>query len=157
MPYSTFIAACTPISRFVKNKCHDNITVVLAEFNGEELKEPTPDARVAYQQYPLPPEDPKDPDPAPRQVSIKSGGPKPGHDVKRDPSMRPVAVLAPPPSDAAGGRWFLIGVLVLVFLLLAVAIMLFLDDGARSEAPARERVEMLAAIDPGIESCSRLL
>lgn len=132
---------------------HDNITVVLAEFNGTDLKEPSPDARVAYQQYPLPPEDPKDPDPSPRAVTIKSGGPKPGHDVKHEParrgdSVRPAAMGSPVAGDASpGGRWFLVGVLLLVLLLLGVAIMLFLDDGARTEAPQPSSTTMLALSD----------
>jgi protein phosphatase len=33
---------------------HDNITVIVAEFDGPSLKEPSPDALVSYQKYALP-------------------------------------------------------------------------------------------------------
>jgi protein phosphatase len=97
---------------------HDNITVVLAEFDGESLKVRSAEDRVAYMQYPLPPEDPKNPDPAPRSTSIKSGGPKPGSDVKREGA----AALAP--SDG-GGRGMLVGVLLVVVVLVILAMMLY--------------------------------
>jgi protein phosphatase len=33
---------------------HDNITVIVAEFDGPALQTPTPDALISYQKYPLP-------------------------------------------------------------------------------------------------------
>jgi len=101
---------------------HDNITVVLAEFDGEDLKVRGPDDKVGYMQYPLPPEDPKDPDPAPRTPTMKSGGPKPGSDVKREgtpmPSLRPG-------DGNTGNRGLLIAVLLVVLVLVAFAVYLY--------------------------------
>ncbi len=110
---------------------HDNITVVLAEFDGEDLKVASPDDKVAYMQYPLPPEDPKDPDPAPRATTIKSGGPKPGSDVKHDGAT----TAAAQPSDPGGNRALLIGVLLVVIVLVGIAVLLFSGGEAQSSAP----------------------
>jgi hypothetical protein len=83
-------------------------------------------------QYPLPPEDPKDPDPAPRATTIKSGGPKPGSDVKHDGS----AMSAPHPTEGGGSnRTMLIGVLIVVAILVGIAVMLFSGGEAQSSEP----------------------
>ncbi len=62
---------------------HDNITVILADFDGEGLAA-AGDAKVLYQQYPLPPDESRGHSHPQRETSMKSGGPKPGADVKRD-------------------------------------------------------------------------
>jgi serine/threonine protein phosphatase PrpC len=98
---------------------HDNITVVLADFDGENLKARAPEDRVAYMQYPLPPEDPKNPDPAPRSTNIKSGGPKPGSDVKRD------GASALSGQSEGGGRGMLVGVMIVVVVLVVLAYLLY--------------------------------
>jgi serine/threonine protein phosphatase PrpC len=111
---------------------HDNITVVLAEFDGEQLKVGTPEDKVGYMQYPLPPEDPKDPDPVPRTPTIKSGGPKPGSDVKHDgPRM-----ASSRPNDGGGNRALLIGVLLVVLVLVGVAVLLYSGGEAQGEQPS---------------------
>ncbi len=109
---------------------HDNITVILAEFDGTDLKVGTPEDKVAYMQYPLPPEDPKDPDPAPRATTIKSGGPKPGSDVKHDGR----AMASPRPSEGGGGSnlMLLVGLLLVIVVLVGIAVMLF--SGGEPEA-----------------------
>ena len=111
---------------------HDNITVVLAEFDGEDLKVRGPDDKVGYMQYPLPPEDPKDPDPTPRTPTMKSGGPKPGSDVKRDgapmPSLRPG-------DGGASNRGLLIAVLLVVLVLVGFAVYLY--SGGEAQPASR--------------------
>ncbi|MFO0684294.1 MAG: protein phosphatase 2C domain-containing protein [Sandaracinus sp.] len=112
---------------------HDNITVVLADFDGEDLAIAQPGDRVAYQQYPLPPEDPRDPDPAPRSTGIKSGGPKPGSDVKHDGIVTPNAV-----PEAGGNRMLLVGLLIVVLVLVGIAALLYSGSSAQpAEAPSR--------------------
>jgi len=67
---------------------HDNITVIVADFHGADLALPDDGSRPAYQQYPLPESfDPRTSFP-PRETGMKSGGPKPGSDVKSDPYGR---------------------------------------------------------------------
>ena len=62
---------------------HDNVTVIVADFEGDALQE-AGDVGVSYQQYPLPPSD----DTArgkhlpQRSTSMKAGATKPGADVK---------------------------------------------------------------------------
>lgn len=114
---------------------HDNITVILADFDGEDLKVATADEKVGYMQYPLPPEDPKDPDPAPRTTSIKSGGPKPGQDVKKERREK-AAVATPGTSDSGGNMSLLIGVLIVMLLLVGLAVYLFSGGEAQTPPPA---------------------
>ena len=67
---------------------HDNITVIVIDFDGSDLAPPDEGSRVAYQQYPLPDiADPRASFP-PREPGMKLGAAKPGSDVK---SMRPPA------------------------------------------------------------------
>ncbi|MBN8610359.1 MAG: Stp1/IreP family PP2C-type Ser/Thr phosphatase [Deltaproteobacteria bacterium] len=110
---------------------HDNITVIVAEFDGQALKEPDGAAKVAYQQYPLPPATPDNTDPPPpRPTSVKPGAMKPGADVKSPPSL---------PPDAVGGglgRWWVVAVLVLLVLALLGAIMLSMEPASADGASA---------------------
>ena len=111
---------------------HDNITVVLADFDGKDLKEPTEDARVAYQQYPLPPEDPKDAEPLPSRTTskIKSiGAPKPGADVKGESGGATLDTAEP----ESGGKWWLFALVLFAVVVLVAAVVLFMDDGTRSD------------------------
>ena len=63
---------------------HDNITIILAEFEGEGLEPASDGTPAVYQQYPLPVAD-DEPGLASleREATVKSGGRKPGADVKR--------------------------------------------------------------------------
>jgi len=109
---------------------HDNITVIIAEFDGTGLKEPAADAKVAYQQYPLPPAGPDAIDPPPpRPAGVKAATAKPGADVKS-------ASLAGADPDAGGaGRWWVVAVLVLLVLALLGAIFLSMEDPELASAP----------------------
>src|SRR5262249_28657259 len=82
---------------------HDNISVVLADFDGEGLGDPT-EARALYQQYPLPPDEDRARSMPPRETTMKSGGPKPGADVKHGDSPRDV-VVEPVPSSSRAWSW----------------------------------------------------
>jgi hypothetical protein len=116
---------------------HDNITVIVAEFDGKGLKEPDGSAKVAYQQYPLPPASPDTVDPPPpRPTSVKPSAAKPGADVKSMPSLAP---------DAAGGalgRWWIVAVLVLLVLALLGAIFLSMDPEVASDAAPPTRTTL---------------
>jgi hypothetical protein len=119
---------------------HDNITVIVAEFDGKGLKEPDGSAKVAYQQYPLPPASPDTVDPPPpRPTSVKPSAAKPGADVKSMPSLAP---------DAAGGalgRWWIVAVLVLLVLALLGAIFLSMDPAVATETAPPTRTTLTTA------------
>jgi protein phosphatase len=124
---------------------HDNITVVLVEFDGAELKEPNPDARAAYQQYPLPPAPADEPKVPSRAPQMKAGGAKPGADVKKgNPSIAPKAASAVGDDPENGGSplvW--LGATVLIILVLvAIAWAISGSGSAPPEAPVGVR-------DPG--------
>ncbi len=99
---------------------HDNITVVIADFDGLALKEPVPEARVAYQQYPLPPapDDAGEPPTAKTVAGIKTPIPKPGANTKMPMSAG---------ADGASGRWWIVAVLVVLVLALVGAIYLAME------------------------------
>lgn len=94
---------------------HDNITVIVADFDGDGL--PAPDgAKACYQQYPLPPADDtvRGKSLPPRDMRMKAPGQKPGADVKRDDYVAPAAGEY----AASSGGGAKIGVLLVVALLL---------------------------------------
>ncbi|HJL15360.1 MAG TPA: Stp1/IreP family PP2C-type Ser/Thr phosphatase, partial [Sandaracinaceae bacterium LLY-WYZ-13_1] len=98
---------------------HDNITVILADFDGAGLKE-AEGAKVVYQQYPLPLDERGRGDSVPpRETSIKTGGPKPGADVKRD-DHGAAATDAAVPSEGGGSKMWLV-LLLLVGLVALLA------------------------------------
>jgi serine/threonine protein phosphatase PrpC len=116
---------------------HDNITVIVAEFDGKALKEPDGSAKVAYQQYPLPPASPDTVDPPPpRPTSVKPSAAKPGADVKSIPS------LAPEAGGGALGRWWIVAVLVLLVLALLGAIFLSMDPEVASDGAPPTRTTL---------------
>src|SRR5262249_25368944 len=97
----------------------------------------------AYQQYPLPPEPKTDEPTSPRQVKIKSGGPKPGADVKGSGEAR--GAMAEP----EGRSWIpflLLGALVLF----VVAAVLFASSGSGAAPPRAPPARTTAALD-GLE------
>jgi serine/threonine protein phosphatase PrpC len=104
---------------------HDNITVILADFDGEGLAA-LDGVRVKYQQYPLPPDDTDRGQALPaREPSIKAGGPKPGADVKWEASAASASESTLPsdaPAPSGGSKMGLIlGAVVVVLLLLGGA------------------------------------
>lgn len=113
---------------------HDNITVIVADFDGEGLADAA-DAQVHYQQYPLPPDDSaRAPSAPPREPSMKAGGPKPGADVKRD-ELGDASVAAP---EGGGSKALMILVVLVVVVVLAVAAYFAFgtgDDDAADAAP----------------------
>jgi len=117
---------------------HDNISVILADFAGEGLTAPV-DARVHYQQYPLPPDDSVEEQGVPRETSMKAGAPKPGADVKREDFAAATAEVAQPKDG--GATWILLVVAGLLLALLAGAWLvfgqgLFGGDEPSTETPA---------------------
>ena len=111
---------------------HDNITCVVADFDGEGLSPADGAPPATYQQYPLPlSEDEADVTHAPRSGSMKSSAPKPGADVKRS---RPYEQNAPAPHvPVQNFPWWLVGVAGLV--LLAVGIFAFALSGREPPPP----------------------
>ncbi|MFK7988049.1 MAG: Stp1/IreP family PP2C-type Ser/Thr phosphatase [Sandaracinaceae bacterium] len=113
---------------------HDNITVILADFAGEGLAPPAK-TKVAYQQYPLPPDESASRRSGPpRETSIKPGGAKPGADVKRgDDYAAPIEL----PTAGGGSRAMVIGAVVLLALLVGVAVLYFggFLGGGSTETP----------------------
>ena len=104
---------------------HDNITVVIADFDGLALKEPVPEARVAYQQYPLPPapDDAGEPLTAKVVAGIKTPIPKPGANTKTPMSAG---------VDGASSRWWIVAVLVVLVIALFGAIYLAMEGETAS-------------------------
>lgn len=96
---------------------HDNITVILADFDGEGLSG-AGKAKVAYQQYPLPPDESDNKRGGPlREPSMKAGASKPGADVKRgdDYGSIPIDTVptsGPPMALLAIGAVLLLAVIV---------------------------------------------
>ncbi|MFO0714703.1 MAG: Stp1/IreP family PP2C-type Ser/Thr phosphatase [Sandaracinus sp.] len=120
---------------------HDNITVIVAEFDGTALKEPD-GSKVAYQQYPLPPAtaDTIDP-PPPRPASLKPSPAKPGADVKTVASL-------PPEASGGMGRWWVVAVLVLLVLALLGAIFLSMDPAVATTPAPTTRTTLSSASPP---------
>jgi protein phosphatase len=126
---------------------HDNITAVLAEFDGSGLREATPDARVAYQQYPLPPEEPSGESAGASAASgMKPGGPNPGAGVTPELSRDNSRV-----SESPGTSWlWLLGVAALIALIVIAGIVVWADAGERSGAPESDttRVTIATPVTP---------
>lgn len=131
---------------------HDNITVIVADFEGE-IAEPAASDEVRYDQYALPPP-PNDggEDTVTRPLHIKGSGPKPGADVKRmqeelgtDASGtwpvsgqvamagRPIAQVDDEPRG--GTRWWLLLLVLLVLAGVAAAVYAVVFRGVGLGAP----------------------
>ena len=127
---------------------HDNITVIVADFDGNDLPPPTERDMVAYQPYPLPPAEDDRVSLPPRDVTIKGGGPKPGADVKREPRHGYSRELTP---EARSMRaWWIAVVLVIAVVAAAVALAVSnpgRPDEGRNEA-MRGVTSAVAAIQP---------
>ncbi len=120
---------------------HDNITVVLAEFDGLGLKESDRAARVAYQQYPLPPATDAPEPSAPRAPSIKPSTPKPGADVKHASA----SALA---GESGAARWWVVALLVVIVVALLIAIISSIGDPGEATIVPATRVT-LSTSHPG--------
>ena len=95
---------------------HDNITVIIADFDGLALKEPVPEARVAYQQYPLPP--------APAEAGNERAPGPPG-EIK--PPIGKIGGELKTGVDAPPNRWWLVGLLVVLVIALVGAVYLAME------------------------------
>ncbi len=100
---------------------HDNITCIVADFDGEGLAPLEAAPEPSYQQYPLPPSDGVGPDGPVRDPTVKAAAIKPGADVKRGPmdtvDPDPVVPVAPFP-------WWVVLVLGAVLTVLGGAALL---------------------------------
>ncbi|MGF1469005.1 MAG: Stp1/IreP family PP2C-type Ser/Thr phosphatase, partial [Sandaracinaceae bacterium] len=109
---------------------HDNITVILVDFDGVGLG--TAPVAPSYQQYPLPPDDTSRSSAPPRATSIKAGGPKPGADVKRAAPLAGTPIQVAPmstPTRAAGNGWMLAALAIGLVLVLVAVALLFVVGG----------------------------
>jgi serine/threonine protein phosphatase PrpC len=146
---------------------HDNITVVLVEFDGTALKEPDAEARAAYQQYPLPPAPADEPKVPSRAPQMKAGGAKPGADVKKaNPSIapRPVSAVGDDPENGGSPLVWLGATVLIILILAAIAWAISGSGSSPPEAPVGVRDlgtlpteaspppssgSLAAAVDPG--------
>jgi hypothetical protein len=104
---------------------HDNITIILADFDGTALRGPSVEARVAYQQYPLPPDELSDAEPAsPHALASKATATKSGSEF---------AAFSGATTDGRSGTrfWFWCIALFFVVLIGLEVWILVTDDGER--------------------------
>ncbi len=136
---------------------HDNITVVVVDFDGEGLVEHDPEARPVYAQYPLPVLE--DPTPVhrgqPRTPSEKLA------EERRGPSSATASQglagrgesdfggSVPPARGSTGARWLALGALALLLLVVGLATM---GGGSEERAGVSEPV---APSDDVVEPPSR--
>ncbi len=97
---------------------HDNITVIVADFDGEGLTAGG-ESKPSYQQYPLPPADDtvRGKSLPPRDMRMKAPATKPGADVKRDDYAAATPLDGAEPSGGGGKM----AIVLVVLLLLGVA------------------------------------
>jgi serine/threonine protein phosphatase PrpC len=113
---------------------HDNITVIVIDFDGADLALPTDGSRVAYQQYPLPEIADAKASLPPREPGMKAGAQKPGSDVKH--SLRPAGARSEDDATAplASGRpWTLAIVVLVVLLVVAIGYVVLRGGDASAE------------------------
>lgn len=113
---------------------HDNISVILVDFAGEGLTAPI-DARVQYQQYPLPPDDSVDDFGEPRETTMKEGAVKPGADVKREDYAAAVADEVTLPTRSVGKLIFGLIAAGFVIAILGAAWIILGSKAARPSQP----------------------
>ena len=121
---------------------HDNITCVLAEFDGEGLAGATDAPAPGYLQYPLPPAAAGRR--GVRSVSMKAGGRKPGADVKHGPIIQQHA--GAPEIPTSQFPWPAVA-MVLLALVLLLGYFLFVDDSLDPE-PAPSTPTMVVPAEP---------
>ena len=123
---------------------HDNITCIVADFAGEGLAAPAAESVAAYQQYPLPlAEGASEPNGPKREPTIKTGGKKPGADVKRSPTRETIQEKAGDPEiPVAGFPWWV--VIVALLLIGAAAFFTF-----ATQEPKRTTQPVRTDPDPG--------
>ncbi|MCA9533975.1 MAG: serine/threonine-protein phosphatase [Myxococcales bacterium] len=114
---------------------HDNITCIIADFDGPGLAPAAGAPKAAYQQYPLPVLE-EDDERAARRTSMKSGATKPGSDVKR----APIEYDDPAPTLPTGAPipWSLVAlgaILLGALLLFAFFIVFGLTTTAEPDVP----------------------
>ncbi|MGE0786605.1 MAG: Stp1/IreP family PP2C-type Ser/Thr phosphatase [Sandaracinaceae bacterium] len=95
---------------------HDNISVIVVDFDGAGLSDDV-SAPVRYQQYPLPPSEDHRKSLPPRPTSMKPGAQKPGADVKQGAYAHAATDEAPP----SGGSNTMIYVMILALVFLGAA------------------------------------
>lgn len=123
---------------------HDNITCVMAEFEGSGLAPVEGSAEPNYMPYPLPPLDGRSGSIPAREPTMKTSARKPGSDVKRPP----IATRADDPTvPSNGGK---LGPAIVILLL--IAIIAAIAYSMRQEEPATgEVVESDPPVDEPVE------
>lgn len=114
---------------------HDNITCVIADFDGEGLLPAAEAPAAAYQQYPLPPL-PGEELPPERDSFIKAPAAKPGADVKQTYSSS-----LPPLPSAPPFPWWILAVAGVLLLLLGLAAWFLAQPPQEAIAAAAEATE----------------
>jgi serine/threonine protein phosphatase PrpC len=127
-------AACATLVEMARTGGgHDNITVIVVDFDGDDLASAEGAPRPTYQQYPLPATSERRTTYPPREVGLKGGATKPGSDVKGLPAAAQHDVPAPP----SGRQTWMFVALVVVLVLVGVAALAF--SGTEPGREGRER------------------
>ncbi|MFW6086391.1 MAG: Stp1/IreP family PP2C-type Ser/Thr phosphatase, partial [Myxococcota bacterium] len=113
---------------------HDNVTVVVGDFDGEELELPEGAPLPSYQQYPLPEAEEGDRQSLPpRETSIKEGGRKPGADVKRASPWGDGSESKSTDEASRTMRWWLVAAVLALGLIGAMVALSSPQDALRGE------------------------
>ncbi|MEM9066860.1 MAG: PP2C family serine/threonine-protein phosphatase [Myxococcota bacterium] len=126
---------------------HDNITCVVAELDGDGLAAPSGAPKAVYQQYPLPPIDEVEDDLPRREPTIKTGGRKPGADVKH--------IQYDPDDPEVPHSRFPWGMLVVALLLLGIVIAVVASSSKRTPPPEPTEVPEGPPVVQPVEVCVR--
>ena len=116
---------------------HDNITCVMAEFDGEGLAPAEGAPEPTYMPYPLPALDDHGGSVPAREPTMKTSMRKPGSDVKRPA----IATRADAPTVPTGGNKLGPVVVLLVLVVIAVAVAYRMRDPEPESEPEVEAVE----------------
>ena len=125
---------------------HDNITCIVADFEGDGLAAPD-DVKPGYVQYPLPPLD-HSPELPQREPTLKTGVRKPGADVKRPVVADPDVSL-----PHQGGRWWPLLLLLIIAAVVAAIVFGMDSENGQTEGPDAPTSTVVEAplIEPRVE------
>jgi PPM family protein phosphatase len=136
---------------------HDNVTLIIADFDGEGLAAAEGAPKPSYQQYPLPPGEVEGRGSLPpRDTRMKHGGPKPGADVKHGQGWGRSREGAEGSQGGSLVLWLVAAVVALLFVGAVVALSGPADPveegDVRDDSPRAAAVESQDPVDVTIHS-----